>query len=109
MGDIFHTLSLCTDKETGKQLERGKRILNLHSSDYKYIHNIHIYASYIYVYIYNIHNTYESFIDSHVYTSYTSTYTHGKKTKKKERLNLIKNREGYMGGLGGRQGKRGVM
>lgn len=58
--------------------------------------------------MYNIYNTHESFIDSHVYTSYTSTYMHGKKNKEKEGLNLIKNREGYMGGLGGRQGKGGV-
>lgn len=99
-------MSLCTDKETGKQLERGKQILNLHSSNYKYIYNIRIYthASYIYVYIYNTYNTYESFTDSRAYTSYTSMYMH-EKNKEKERLNLKNNREGYIGGLKERQGK----
>lgn len=48
-------LSLCTSKETGKQLERGKQILNLPSSDYKYIYNIRIYTHIIYMYTYTTH------------------------------------------------------
>lgn len=99
-------MSLCTDKETGKQRERGKQILNLHSSDYKYIYNICIYthASYTYVYIYNTYNTYESFTDSHAYTSYISIYI-CIKNKEKERLNLKRTERGIWEVLEGGKGR----
>lgn len=47
--------------------------------------------------MYNIYNTHESFIDSHVYTSYTSTYMHGKKNQGKRGTEFDKEQRGVYG------------